>query len=98
MRTADEIPRQPVGQRDLTPRRSGVEASDQSALDQHDAVLKLTLRQQDLRTVELFGRTDAADTIAILRAQPVDQTLRPPHEFAVFGEQNSGGACPNRRV
>src|SRR5713226_6591167 len=98
MRTADEIARQPVGQRDLTSRRSGVEAADQSALDQNDAVLKLALRQQYLRTVELLGRADAADPIAILRAQPVDQTLRSPHQLAVFGEQNSRRACPNRKV
>src|SRR5262249_2602617 len=46
VRAAYEVSGKPIGERYLTSRRRGVEASDEAALHQQDAVLILALREQ----------------------------------------------------
>jgi hypothetical protein len=98
VRTADEVSGQPIGERDLTAGRRGVEAADQPALDQHDAVLELALREQDVRPVEIPHRADAAHALAVVRRQPVDQARRTPDQAAALGEQHTGGAGAGRAI
>ncbi len=98
MRTADEISGQPIGERDLAAGRRGVEASDQPALDHDDAVLKLALREQNVRPVELPHGADAAHALAIVRRQPIDQAMRPSDQAAVLGKQHAGGAGTGRAI
>ena len=54
-RSADEVARQPVSQRDLLSRRRGVVAADKSAFDDHDSIVHIALQKQGLAATQREG-------------------------------------------
>src|SRR5688572_18920783 len=74
-RPTHEVARQPVGQGHLLPRRRGVVAANEAALDDHNSIVQITLMEQGLAALIRSLLAIILDAFARFRWKASDQAL-----------------------
>ena len=98
-RAANEIPRIPIGQRDLAAGWRGVEDLHHAGLDDEQAVVLLALVEQRLAAIEHPAAAAIEHHVALRRLQAGEQIGRSRWGGAGFGEHEkarAGCRCRSR--
>src|SRR5882724_5053022 len=86
---ADEVAREPIGERDFSPRWRGVVAADSPGLDEKDALVCISVAEERLLDLERALLSDAQETLALLVTQTIEQSGNAPHERFALDQHDS---------
>src|SRR6201993_669578 len=92
-RTADEVARMPIGQRDLALGGRGVINADAAGLDQEYAVVPGALPKQRLAAVEHAAPSAANQALPFGGRQGIEQRRGAPDGADIFGQQQRAAAA-----
>src|SRR6266852_4333710 len=87
---ADEVAREPIGERDFSPRWRGVVAADSPGLDEKDALVCISVAEERLLDLENAFLPDAQEMLALIVAQAIEQAGNAPHERFALDQHDPG--------